>query len=189
MPSSSGKKKAKADSPRGTPATPATPETSPGNLQLAGDEQAGPAACAVLHWETLQQLGACLDDTLAISSSAGSGEVLLTAWASARVFPGRVGLAEEVRAALGVGKGTGHTSVHARLVRGRPAEARVVELCATSASEAEALESLGVHEGARLTWLSSQIDGWPVATGCSMHATGPTARRSSSKAASSGQTT
>ena len=82
------------------------------------------------------------------------------AYRSARVPPGRVGLADEVRAALGVGKGV---QLRARRSGGSSAslaEAKLLELRATSVAQSEALETLGLHEGTRLSWLGAQLHGW-----------------------------
>ena len=77
-------------------------EPDAGTVALqAADGMGGPAACVVLHWETLRRLGACLGDTLELCSPMGH-PVLLGAWASARMPPGRAGLADEVREALGL---------------------------------------------------------------------------------------
>ena len=66
-------------------------EPDAGTVALqAADGMGGPAACVVLHWETLRRLGACLGDTLELCSPMGH-PVLLGAWASARMPPGRAG--------------------------------------------------------------------------------------------------
>ena len=98
-------------------------EPDAGTVALqAADGMGGPAACVVLHWETLRRLGACLGDTLELCSPMGH-PVLLGAWASARMPPGRAGLADEVREALGlVGEGL-RAGLRARLRR--PASAGV----------------------------------------------------------------
>ena len=166
MPSKKKKPSASDASPR--PDTPSSPTTEPaadGVILNIFDDATGPSACAVLHWETLRQLGAGLGDVLTLSSQRSS-DVLLSAWASARVPPGRVGLADEVRAALGVGKGV---QLRARRSGGSSAslaEAKLLELRATSVAQSEALETLGLHEGTRLSWLGAQLHGWPVSTGC-----------------------
>ena len=151
-----------------TPSTPSTPR-QPGivSLQVA-DDVVAPAACIVLHWEVLRQLGACLGDALAVSSTSGV-DMILSAWASARVAPGRAGLADEVKAALGVVDGV-RTSVRAHLRRGAggsaPCETRLLELSAMDAAQTEAHEALGLSHGPRLSWLGSQMLGWPVCAGC-----------------------
>ena len=147
-----------------------------GTISLAvSDEATGPAASAILHWESLRQLGACLSDVLLVSSRDGH-EVALSAWASPRVPPGRVAFATEVRAALGARErsdlsspgGAGRTTVRARLAQSGDSvlEARVVDLCALDLAQAEEIEAAGLHEGARLHYLSSQLLGWPLAEGC-----------------------
>ena len=131
-------------------------------MQLSLSEETGPAASAVLHWETLQQLGACLGDTLLLSARNDGCEIALHAWASARVAPGRVGLASEVRAALGLQQG--RASLRARLASSMsPPEARSLDLSALDAAHAEELEAIGLQERPRLGWLVAQLLDWPVA--------------------------
>ena len=167
------KKKAPADAAAAAQPSGAKEQDLPsGTVSLqAGDNIGGPPASVMLHWDTMNQLGAFLGDTVALhapSSSTGN-VVLLGAWATPRLPPGRAGLTEEVRAALGIGEGTrvGLLAQPRHAYPGHvPADARLVELCATSAAESEAHEAAGLHEGDRLTWLASQLFGWPVAVGC-----------------------
>ena len=166
------KKKAPADADAAAQSPGAKEQDLPsGSVSLqAGDNIKGPPASVMLHWDTMHQLGAFLGDTVALhapSSSTGN-VVLLGAWATPRLPPGAAGLSDEVRAALGIGEGRiGLQAQPRHAYPGHvPADARLVELCATSAAESEANEAAGLHEGDRLTWLASQLFGWPVAVGC-----------------------
>ena len=138
-------------------------------LMLTTCDELAPSGGALLHWDSLRRLGAHLGDVLLATSGGGAeggAEVLLTAWASVRVPPGRVGLAVETRAALSVGvRDAIRLSVaHA----GTMEEATLVDLAPTDPASADLLETTGMHARVPLAWLGAQAVGWPVGAPCTL---------------------
>lgn len=123
-----------------------------------------PAACAVLHWESMARLQACIGDSLLLCAASGE-RIVLFAWASACVPAGCIAVADDVRWALGLPRGVAAGRLRAwRAWSGAPTPAMVLELCVQNDSQDDAfMTEVGCSGG---SWIGLQLLGWPVATGC-----------------------